>query len=660
MLGPTPRTSNDNTFEPSDELLRRGLLHERGIQDLSALYIRANEEPAQVFLYGLDFRKLGHGLVIPIFHVFLRRFLGSEGRVAFFERQITVSPHRPNQEAGTFELRDQLRRIVQPDAMDLVDPPVIFPHLPETDDAPLHSVPPGILLPLREHRPIVPHTETLRPRTRLHLPRTEHVEDEYAARSQGVVDAPEHATESQILVLGVEGVVEDLAYGRDRLARRDPDLEKRPHPKLGLGRPLARYLDHRFGDVYAEDVVTGVDQVPRQEAGPATKVHDEALAYSTSLQYPLYPRCRVESEVGMPDVVDVGQVHPVPPAQASTTCEPDRGSVEHRDGLSVDSPVEAIEHDGAGVEGSRGALAYPLLALFVLRVRCNSVHHYAGVCHVHGDVAGEDLQRHVGKPGGLLEPVREPGVDWGHGPLASRSQCAEPDPEVRMPGERKVRRDVHLDLRHRPGLFPLGLTDFQSLQEPSVQSRMRLVRVQMTVLVEEYLGEGELQPLVVAALRDERRQVQPAHPDVPVVLDRERPDPLRIRIPLRKPFQKGMRERRMPNNFPLQAPQKLLSIHPALLPEDLHQFNASFWAVGESADQVARAVGSSSCASPSGRKGSILHLSRRAMALSKSSSSVRAYRPPVKSSPLLSVISGMTISLHPTPHPKVTEPQHSS
>ena len=106
---------------------------------------------------------------------------------------------------------------------------------------------------------------------------------------------------------------------------------------------------------------------------------------------------------------------------------------------------------------------------------------------------------------------------------------------------------------------------------------MRLVRVQMTVLVEEYLGEGELQPLVVATLRDKRRQVQPAHPDVPVVLDRERPDPLRIRIPLRKPFQKGMRERRMPDHLPLQAPQKLLSIHPALLPEDLHQFNASSW-----------------------------------------------------------------------------------
>src|SRR4051794_19318658 len=105
---------------------------------------------------------------------------------------------------------------------------------------------------------------------------------------------------------------------------------------------------------------------------------------------------------------------------------------------------------------------------------------------------------------------------------------------------------------------------------------MRLLRVQMTVLVEEDLGEGELQPLVVTALRDERRQVQPAHPDVPVILDRERPDPLRIRIPLRKPLQKRMRKRRMPYDLALQALQKLLRIHPSLLPEDHFQFSASF------------------------------------------------------------------------------------
>src|SRR5215212_6124938 len=104
MLGPTPRTSDDNSFEPSDELLRRRLLHERGIQNLRALYLRAGDEPAQVLLYGLDFRQLGHGLVIPIFYVFLRRFLGDERRVAFFERQIAVSSHRPNPEAGMFEL----------------------------------------------------------------------------------------------------------------------------------------------------------------------------------------------------------------------------------------------------------------------------------------------------------------------------------------------------------------------------------------------------------------------------------------------------------------------------------------------------------------------------------------------------------------------------
>src|SRR5215213_7758690 len=165
MLGPTPRTSDDNSFEPSDELLRRRLLHERGIQDLRALYLRSGDEPAQVFLYGLDFRQLGHGLVIPIFHVFLRWFLGGEGRVAFFEWQVAVRTHRPNPEASTFELRGQLRGIIQPHPMDLVDPPVTFTRLPETDDASLHRAPLCILLPLGEHRPVLPHTETLRPRT---------------------------------------------------------------------------------------------------------------------------------------------------------------------------------------------------------------------------------------------------------------------------------------------------------------------------------------------------------------------------------------------------------------------------------------------------------------------------------------------------------------
>ena len=117
-----------------------------------------------------------------------------------------------------------------------------------------------------------------------------------------------------------------------------------------------------------------------------------------------------------------------------------------------------------------------------------------------------------GKPGGLPEPVGEAGVDRGHGPLAGRPQSPEPDPEVRMPGERKVGRDVHLYLGQRPRLLPLRLTDTQSPQETTVQRRMRLIRVQVTVLVEEYLGEGELQPLVVAAVRDQGRQVQAGSP----------------------------------------------------------------------------------------------------------------------------------------------------
>src|SRR4051794_21913404 len=43
VLGPTPRSRDGDTFEPADELLRRRLLHERGIQDLRALYLRADD-----------------------------------------------------------------------------------------------------------------------------------------------------------------------------------------------------------------------------------------------------------------------------------------------------------------------------------------------------------------------------------------------------------------------------------------------------------------------------------------------------------------------------------------------------------------------------------------------------------------------------------------
>ena len=91
---------------------------------------------------------------------------------------------------------------------------------------------------------------------------------------------------------------------------------------------------------------------------------------------------------------------------------------------------------------------------------------------------------------------------------------------------------------------------------------MGLVRVEVTILVQEDLREGELEPLVVAAVRDQSRQVQPAHPDVAVVLDRERPDALAPRTPIPESFQKRVRERRMPDDLPLQPLKKPARIHP--------------------------------------------------------------------------------------------------
>src|ERR687889_2853484 len=87
------------------------------------------------------------------------------------------------------------------------------------------------------------------------------------------------------------------------------------------------------------------------------------------------------------------------PEVISVPCEPEGGSIEHGDGLSVDCPVETAEHDGAGVERAHGALMDPSLALVVPRVGCDGVHHDAGVGHVHRDVAREDLERLIREAG---------------------------------------------------------------------------------------------------------------------------------------------------------------------------------------------------------------------------------------------------------------------
>src|ERR687889_1673258 len=110
----------------------------------------------------------------------------------------------------------------------------MLPRLAETHDPALHRTSLDVLLALCEYRPVLPHAETSRPSTRRHLPGTKHVEDEDAAGDERVVNAPEKAPQPPFLVLRVEKVVEDLAYGRDGLTAWDLDLEPRSKPELGL------------------------------------------------------------------------------------------------------------------------------------------------------------------------------------------------------------------------------------------------------------------------------------------------------------------------------------------------------------------------------------------------------------------------------------------
>src|SRR5918999_567790 len=186
------------------------------------------------------------------------RFARDEGGVALRQLVPTVRSHRPNLEARLFEFCRHLRRFVEPHTMHLVISPVALPHLPETHDPALHRTPLGILLPLGEYRPVLPHAEAPRPGPGRHLARTKHVEDEDTAGDERVVNAPEEAAKPLLLVLRVEKVVEDLAYGCDGGARRDLGLEQRPYPELGLWHSIARELDHGLGDIDPQDSVTGV------------------------------------------------------------------------------------------------------------------------------------------------------------------------------------------------------------------------------------------------------------------------------------------------------------------------------------------------------------------------------------------------------------------
>src|SRR5688500_4493239 len=168
--------------------------------------------------------------------------------------------------------------------MHFVIPPVELSHLAKTHDPTFHGAPLDILLPLEEHGPVLPHAETPVPGTWGHLARREHVEDEDAAEDERVVNAPEKVAQSQLLVLRVEKVVEDLADGCDCFTGWELDLEQRSKLELGLGHPVARELDHSLGDVDPENLVACVYELSCPQTTAATQVDYKAVVNPIAVQ----------------------------------------------------------------------------------------------------------------------------------------------------------------------------------------------------------------------------------------------------------------------------------------------------------------------------------------------------------------------------------------
>src|SRR5215208_708618 len=211
VLGPPSHAYYPNTSEPAGELLGRRLLDERGVEHLCSLYGRAHDELAQVLLDCLDLGQLGHDVFIPCLKTLvttggLRRLARLERRMALSQSIIAVGAHRSYLEACPLELGGKLRRLVQPHAVDLVCAPVMLADLPEADDPALHRPLLRVLLPLCEHRPILPNAEDLRRSAGRHLPGTEYIEDEDTAGDQRLEDAPEEWRQSAGIL--VEKVVE--------------------------------------------------------------------------------------------------------------------------------------------------------------------------------------------------------------------------------------------------------------------------------------------------------------------------------------------------------------------------------------------------------------------------------------------------------------------
>src|SRR5207245_2823968 len=124
---------------------------------------------------------------------------------------------------------------------------------------------------------------------------------------------------------GREGV-ETVADGDDRVRLRQGILrENEPANVIGSSRIRARQLEHRPRGVGGEDAVPGVDELPRQQAAPASELEDETLAFPHGLEELEDPRragIGVEAEAPVVHEREIGAVVGVAGKDHSTMVAP--------------------------------------------------------------------------------------------------------------------------------------------------------------------------------------------------------------------------------------------------------------------------------------------------------------------------------------------------
>ena len=134
-------------------------------------------------------------------------------------------------------------------------------------------------------------------------------------RDQGLIDGG-----------SVREVVENVADGDDRVRLRQGILrENEPANVIGSSRIRARQLEHRPRGVGGEDAVPGVDELPRQQAAPASELEDETLAFPHGLEELEDPRragIGVEAEAPVVHEREIGAVVGVAGKDHSTMVAP--------------------------------------------------------------------------------------------------------------------------------------------------------------------------------------------------------------------------------------------------------------------------------------------------------------------------------------------------